>query len=113
MFIEILHCCTHSLSNDFSPVAQSQLKRASAYAGHQSPCLPPQACRCGFLSDRACLTDSFFVARLDHLAPHWIAFLNQLCEDITICVILDDDFALVRCAIRVCVLHSTDPGKRT
>src|SRR5437016_4377054 len=60
------------------------------------PLLSPVVCRHMFLAFRGGLTDSLFVARLEHLAAARVAFIKQLRKEVAIPVLVEDQFALGR-----------------
>ena len=58
------------------------------------------------------LTDCFFVARLVDRAAVWVAFVKQLCKEIAISVFVEDQFALGRSGVGLCVVDFKESGSR-
>src|SRR5713226_877724 len=67
-------------------------------------------CRYVFLSFQGRLTDLRFVAGLEHLTAAWVAFVEQLRKEVAISVFVEDQFALGRCGVGLCVLDFEKSG---
>src|SRR6267378_1870612 len=72
----------------------------------------PVVCRHILLAFCGCLTDSFFVARLEHLATARVAFIKQLRKEVAIPVLVEDQFALGRRGVGLCAPHFEESGSR-
>src|SRR5258708_1138283 len=72
--------------------------------------LSPVAGRHVGLGFRGRLTDPLFVARLGHLAAAWVAFVEQLRKEVAVPVFVEDQFALRRCGVGLCLLDFEESG---
>src|SRR6266851_4838585 len=69
-------------------------------------------CRNMLLAFCGRLSDPLFVPGLDHFAAAWVGFVEQLLKEVSVPVFAEDQLALGRCGIGLCVANLEESRTR-